>query len=68
MWILRSVEAIQELKVKSRLVKGINSFFFFFKAQDLQSIVVHELLTIDYNTTINHVTLGQDFRIASYSL
>ena len=67
MWILRSVEAIQELKVKSRLVKGINSFFFF-KAQDLQSIVVHELLTIDYNTTINHVTLGQDFRIASYSL
>ena len=66
MWILRGVEAIQELKVKSRLVKGIN--FFFFKAQDLQSIVVHELLTIDYNTTINHVTLGQDFRIASYSL
>ena len=67
MWILRSVEAIQELKVKSRLVKGINSFFFF-KAQDLQSIVVHELLIIDYNTTINHVTLGQDIRIASYSL
>ena len=42
--------------------------FFFFKAQDLQSIVVHELLIIDYNTTINHVTLGQDIRIASYSL
>lgn len=54
MCILRSVEAIQELKVKSRLVKGINLFFF--KAQDLQSIVVHELLIIDYNTTINHVT------------
>ena len=56
-------------RVKSqKSISQRDQFIFFFKAQDLQSIVVHELLIIDYNTTINHVTLGQDFRIASYSL
>ena len=55
-------------RVKSQKSISQRGQFIFYKAQDLQSIVVHELLIIDYNTTINHVTLGQDFRIASYSL